>query len=69
MVTAGRLNAGKLISTNTSMGIEKLTAMLAVGIMCDTAEEIAMTGNAMSCSVDMVGSCEIDDIAESTGAE
>lgn len=41
MVTAGKLNVGKLMSTNPSVGCEKSTAIDTVGIMCDTAEESA----------------------------
>lgn len=69
MVSAGCLNAGKLSSPNYSPYEDKVTAIDAVGMMCDATEEHANALGALPKSTDMVGTREMDDKAEKTGAE
>lgn len=69
MATAGWLNAGKLLPPNSSAYENKVTAIETLGIICDATEEHANARGAFSCSADIVGTCEMEDTAEWTGAE
>lgn len=69
IATAGKFNAGKLLPPNLTPGENRVTAMDTVGIIRDATEEPANTKGTFSKTADIVGTREIEDAAEKTGAE
>lgn len=68
-VTTGEINVGKLISSNASSNEDKVTASDTYGIICDATEDMTNTGGTIPCPTDIVGTCEMYDVTESTGTE
>lgn len=57
-VTTGCFNVGKLLSPNCTSGVDCLTALNTVGMMCDVTDIAAECNGKYHCTADIVGTCK-----------